>query len=74
MLEAIEEKLRLQAIKDGLKGLVRTGALVVEAFLHIGNTGDLSTSIRYVNTAIAQLYSYAEWDSDQGELYGCFDY
>jgi hypothetical protein len=46
----------------------------VEAFLHIGNTGDLSTSIRYVNTAIAQLHSYAEWDSDQGELYGCFDY
>jgi hypothetical protein len=46
----------------------------VEAFLHIGDTGDLSTSIRYVNTAIAQLHSYAEWDSDQGELYGCFDY
>jgi hypothetical protein len=46
----------------------------VEAFLHIGNTGDLSTSVRYVNTAIAQLHSYAEWDSDQGELYGCFDY
>ena len=46
----------------------------VEAFLHIGNTGDLSTSIRYVNTAIAQLHSYAEWDSDQGELYGCSDY
>jgi hypothetical protein len=46
----------------------------VEAFLHIGNTGDLSTSIRYVNTAIAQLHSYAEWDSDRGELYGCFDY
>jgi hypothetical protein len=28
VLGAISEKLRLQAIKDGLKGLVRTGALV----------------------------------------------
>jgi hypothetical protein len=43
----------------------------VEAFLHIGNTRDLSASIR---PAIAQLHSYVECDSDQGELYGCFDY
>lgn len=46
----------------------------VEAFLYIGHTGDLSTSVLCVNTATDQLHSYAEWESDQGELYGCFDY
>jgi hypothetical protein len=46
----------------------------VETFLYIGDTGDLSTSIRYVNTAADQLFSGAEWESDQGELCGCFDY